>query len=43
MPQSYYLEVVKPIPKDYMTPLTVLNGDKSKLEFQVDELNSILK
>lgn len=43
VPQSYYLELVKPTPKDNMTPMTVLNGDKSKLEFQISELNSILR
>jgi hypothetical protein len=43
VPKSYYLKVVKPSTKSYMTSLSVSKGNKKKLEFQITTTNSLLK
>ncbi|KAI9561268.1 hypothetical protein GHT06_012224 [Daphnia sinensis] len=43
VPQSYYLKVMKPIPKNYMTSLTLSRGSKTKLEYKIMQANSMLK
>ncbi|KAK4004697.1 SEC14-like protein 2 [Daphnia magna] len=43
VPQSYYLKVMKPIPKSYMTSLTLSGGSKTKLEYKIIQANSMLK
>jgi hypothetical protein len=43
VPQSYYMEATKPYPKSYMTTLTVPNFGKRKLEFEITQVNSMLR
>lgn len=43
VPQSYYLKVMKPIPKSYMTSLKLSGGSKTKLEYKIIQANSMLK
>ncbi|XP_057372739.1 SEC14-like protein 2 [Daphnia carinata] len=43
VPPSYYMEVVKPTPKEYMTSLTLSSGSKKKLEYKIIQTNSVLR
>ena len=43
VPQSYYLELVKPTPKSNMTSVTIPSGSKKKLEFKIIAANSLLR
>ncbi|XP_046460797.1 SEC14-like protein 2 [Daphnia pulex] len=43
VPQSYYMEAIKPTPNKNMTSLSIPSGSKKKLEFKVIQSNSILK
>ena len=43
MPQSYFIEAVKPTIKPQMTSMTVPNSSKKKLEYKIIQVNSVLR
>jgi hypothetical protein len=43
VPQSYYLDIVKPTPKKNMTSISVASGSKKKLEYKIIQSNSVLR
>ncbi|XP_046633859.1 SEC14-like protein 2 [Daphnia pulicaria] len=43
VPQSYYMETVKPTVKPEMTSMTVSSSSKKKLEYKIIQANSVLR
>lgn len=43
VPDSFYMEVQKPIPTREMTALTISNMSKKRLQYSITEANSVLR